>query len=488
MQQVLIKAKVRAHVRRTKGGKVVQVREHQDSREKREAADRKYLSSVARTIQHQIGHQALYMIGAKQFIIGHTKEKDPYLQFRIGRNSEGVHIVKVILNQMDTYDVEFSAVRKDYKHVILSSEKGIYHDMLVGAIQRKTGMSTSMGTMGKSKVRAHLRHTKGGKIVPVREYDVSHAGGHYVTTHLDLKGRGIKQSGDGSDHARGLKTYHITDAAFKKVQQEHGEFHYNRRGESLTRGEQARKDAGLAEKNAASQQAADIKAINALKEQRKRLGDNQKAKRKLLQTRRARKPKAANEPSSGHKKMYRSQDNIGSSKYSVSFHNGKSTHNDGSPFFDIRLFKNKKKRDAFIAELKSKGYGPQYEYTSQKAMEGAPMSDLSKYPALQKAVEVGKLSKSLEFNKTGTEIYNGIMAKLGACQGELQRMIAKWKAGVKPTSDDVGEAANGAEPEREPWEIRSKRREIDKLERIGRNLDLKKKYKLSEYDLSEYGL
>ena len=47
---------------------------------------------------------------------------------------------------------------------------------------------------------------------------------------------------------------------------------------------------------------------------------------------------------------------IGKTKYSVNFHNGESTHNDGSDFFDIATFKSKKEKDKFIKELKKKGY------------------------------------------------------------------------------------------------------------------------------------
>lgn len=47
---------------------------------------------------------------------------------------------------------------------------------------------------------------------------------------------------------------------------------------------------------------------------------------------------------------------IGKSKYVVNFHDGVSTHKDGSEFFDIRIFKNKRKMNAFITGLKSQGY------------------------------------------------------------------------------------------------------------------------------------
>ena len=48
--------------------------------------------------------------------------------------------------------------------------------------------------------------------------------------------------------------------------------------------------------------------------------------------------------------------NVGSSKYSVNFYNGIDTHKDGSHFYGIRLFKNKKKMNTFIKELRKKGY------------------------------------------------------------------------------------------------------------------------------------
>lgn len=57
-------------------------------------------------------------------------------------------------------------------------------------------------------------------------------------------------------------------------------------------------------------------------------------------------------------KTFRTQDRIGKAKYTVSFHDGVKTHSDGSPFFDIRVFKNKPSRNAFISELSAQGYAP----------------------------------------------------------------------------------------------------------------------------------
>jgi hypothetical protein len=43
-------------------------------------------------------------------------------------------------------------------------------------------------------------------------------------------------------------------------------------------------------------------------------------------------------------------------KYVVNFHDGEQTHPDGSPFYAIAIFKNKKKLAQFIRNLKSQGY------------------------------------------------------------------------------------------------------------------------------------
>jgi len=43
--------------------------------------------------------------------------------------------------------------------------------------------------------------------------------------------------------------------------------------------------------------------------------------------------------------------NVGKAKYVVSYSNGKKKHNDGSEFFDIAIFHNKKVKNQFIKEL-----------------------------------------------------------------------------------------------------------------------------------------
>lgn len=55
-------------------------------------------------------------------------------------------------------------------------------------------------------------------------------------------------------------------------------------------------------------------------------------------------------------KTFYTMDNVGTTKYVVNYHDGVKIHRDGSQFFDIRLFKNKKKRDSFIDGLRKQGY------------------------------------------------------------------------------------------------------------------------------------
>jgi len=56
------------------------------------------------------------------------------------------------------------------------------------------------------------------------------------------------------------------------------------------------------------------------------------------------------------KKLYYEMDNVGKAKYTVNFTDGKETHGDGSPFYGIKIFKNKKDKEGFIKLLKKDGY------------------------------------------------------------------------------------------------------------------------------------
>jgi hypothetical protein len=60
-------------------------------------------------------------------------------------------------------------------------------------------------------------------------------------------------------------------------------------------------------------------------------------------------------------KIYNMQLNVGKVKYVVNFHDGVKTHLDGSPFFDIKTFKARQRRDLekFERNLIDQGYSRQ---------------------------------------------------------------------------------------------------------------------------------
>jgi hypothetical protein len=60
-------------------------------------------------------------------------------------------------------------------------------------------------------------------------------------------------------------------------------------------------------------------------------------------------------------KNYYIQNNIGKAKYTISYFDGKTFHNDGSPFYGIKIFKNKVAFMRGIRDLKEQGYKSKYK-------------------------------------------------------------------------------------------------------------------------------
>lgn len=55
-------------------------------------------------------------------------------------------------------------------------------------------------------------------------------------------------------------------------------------------------------------------------------------------------------------KQFYTMNNIGKAKYTISDHDGVQTHGDGSKFFGIKTFKNKRKFERKQKELIKEGY------------------------------------------------------------------------------------------------------------------------------------
>ena len=111
-----------------------------------------------------------------------------------------------------------------------------------------------------------------------------------------------------------------------------------------------------------------------------------------------------NESVNEGKKRFRQQDGIGKAKYTISYHDGKEKHKDGSDFFGIQIFKNKKDLETFRKSLLSKGYVEESvnEAASRTAMEIGGLTGMNK-DTIQKFVDDNNLDieKVYQFVKKG---------------------------------------------------------------------------------------
>jgi uncharacterized membrane protein (Fun14 family) len=95
--------------------------------------------SVAQTILAQLGgNQFIVMTGAKNFVGG---ERD--LSFKIGKNCKKVSHVKITLNGMDLYNVQYLNIR-GVKVTVVAEEFDLYNNQLQQSFTTNTGMDTHL--------------------------------------------------------------------------------------------------------------------------------------------------------------------------------------------------------------------------------------------------------------------------------------------------------------------------------------------------------
>lgn len=93
------------------------------------------------TIQQLGGHRFIAMTGSKNFVFD---RKNSTLTFQIGRGAKnGVNYVKVRLNGLDLYDLEFYRSRGT-KLKIVSSVENVYFDQLQTVFTENTGFYTHL--------------------------------------------------------------------------------------------------------------------------------------------------------------------------------------------------------------------------------------------------------------------------------------------------------------------------------------------------------
>ena len=95
---------------------------------------------VAETILKQLGgNQFRMMTGAKN--LGATEDS---LSMRLGRNSSNSNYLKITLNSMDLYDMEFCKLTKMGEKKSVTEYNNVYNDMMTDQFTAHTGMYTSL--------------------------------------------------------------------------------------------------------------------------------------------------------------------------------------------------------------------------------------------------------------------------------------------------------------------------------------------------------
>lgn len=119
--------------------------------QKKNPADGK---AIAQEIVRQLGGgRFIAMTGAKNFTV--TAGGNGVV-FRIPKAKSGINYVKITLNGLDLYDLEFIAARGTALKTV-ATEKDFYNDMLQAAFTKHTGLATSLGTMGRTNPAVHRK-------------------------------------------------------------------------------------------------------------------------------------------------------------------------------------------------------------------------------------------------------------------------------------------------------------------------------------------
>ncbi len=95
---------------------------------------------VAETILKQLGGNKFRMMtGAKN--LGATEDS---LSMRLGRNSSNSNYLKITLNSMDLYDMEFCKLTKMGEKKSVTEYNNVFNDLMKGTFTAHTGMYTSL--------------------------------------------------------------------------------------------------------------------------------------------------------------------------------------------------------------------------------------------------------------------------------------------------------------------------------------------------------
>ena len=95
---------------------------------------------VAETILEQLGGNHFRMMTGAKNLAGDENS----LSMRIGRNSSNSNYLKITLNSMDLYDMEFAKVSRMGEKKSVTEYSDVYNDMLTDVFEKHTGMYTKL--------------------------------------------------------------------------------------------------------------------------------------------------------------------------------------------------------------------------------------------------------------------------------------------------------------------------------------------------------
>lgn len=103
--------------------------------------------------QKEVATEILRQLGGSKFITMTGSRNFAYdtntLSMQLRRNKAKAKWLKITLNVMDTYDMQFIDLDKDHKLVVKAEKKNVYNDQLQEIFTSVTGLETSLGTMGR---------------------------------------------------------------------------------------------------------------------------------------------------------------------------------------------------------------------------------------------------------------------------------------------------------------------------------------------------
>lgn len=143
--------------------------------------------------------------------------------------------------------------------------------------------------------------------------------------------------------------------------------------------------------------------------------------------------KKINESINEGKKAFKVNPAIGSSKYSISSHDGVKKHKDGSDFYDIKIFKNKVDLEKGIKDFKSNGF---VEENIENVANGLPQT-MGKQKSLKREALKSIVREVMQEEAEYQKFFQKVMDKAGKSipsmsdeekKAFFNKVDAAWKA------------------------------------------------------------